>query len=98
MTRVEAVKISSIIDDSKENLEKTIETSNPITKKHEPKFEPIADTIEFNDFAKLDLRIAKIIKATHVKDSDKLLQLTVSSAISLVCSDKMCACLRRLFK
>ena len=77
MTRVEADKISSIIDDSKENLEKTIDTSSPITKKHEPKFEPIADTIEFNDFAKLDLRIAKIIKATHVKDSDKLLQLTV---------------------
>lgn len=46
-------------------------------RKHAPKFEPIADTIEFNDFAKLDLRIAKIIKATHVKDSDKLLQLTV---------------------
>ena len=77
MTRVEADKISSIIDDSKENLEKTIDTSSPNTKKHEPKFEPIADTIEFNDFAKLDLRIAKIIKATHVKDSDKLLQLTV---------------------
>ena len=77
MTRVEADKISSIIEDSKENLEKTIDTSSPITKKHEPKFEPIADTIEFNDFAKLDLRIAKIIKATHVKDSDKLLQLTV---------------------
>ena len=77
MTRVEADKISSIIDDSKENLEKTIDTSSPNTKKQEPKFEPIADTIEFNDFAKLDLRIAKIIKATHVKDSDKLLQLTV---------------------
>jgi methionyl-tRNA synthetase len=77
MTRVEADKISSIIENSKENLEKTIDTSSPITKKHEPKFEPIADTIEFNDFAKLDLRIAKIIKATHVKDSDKLLQLTV---------------------
>ena len=77
MTRVEADKISSIIDDSKANLEKTIDTSSPITKKHAPKFEPIADTIEFNDFAKLDLRIAKIIKATHVKDSDKLLQLTV---------------------
>jgi len=40
-------------------------------------FEPIADTISFDDFAKLDLRIAKIIKADHVEGSDKLLQLTV---------------------
>jgi methionyl-tRNA synthetase len=41
------------------------------------KFESIADTIAFDDFAKLDLRIAKIIKADHVEGSDKLLQLTV---------------------
>ena len=44
---------------------------------NEKKFEPIADTIEFDDFAKLDLRIAKIIKAADVEGSDKLLQLTV---------------------
>ena len=46
----------------------------------EPKtkqFEPIADEIEFDDFAKIDLRIAKIIKAEHVKGADKLLQITV---------------------
>jgi len=41
------------------------------------KYEPIADTIEFDDFAKLDLRIARIIKADHVEGADKLLQLTV---------------------
>ena len=29
------------------------------------------------DFAKIDLRIAKIIKAEHVEGADKLLQLTV---------------------
>lgn len=77
MTRVEADKISAIIDDSKDNLEKTIDISIKGSQMKEPTFEPIANTIEFNDFAKLDLRIAKIIKANHVKDSDKLLQLTV---------------------
>jgi methionyl-tRNA synthetase len=70
MTRVEAEKIEAIIEDSKENLEKVEE---PKTKQ----FEPIADEIEFDDFAKIDLRIAKIIKAEHVKGADKLLQLTV---------------------
>jgi len=70
MTRVEEPKIAAIIEDSKENLEKTVA---PVAKK----FDPIADEIEFGDFAKIDLRIAKIIKAEHVKGANKLLQLTV---------------------
>jgi methionyl-tRNA synthetase len=72
MTRVEANKITAIVEASKENLEKTAAPSSTIKK-----FETIANTIEFDDFAKLDLRIAKIIKADHVEGSDKLLQLTV---------------------
>ena len=71
MTRVEADKIAAIVDASKDNLEKT---TAPLKAKV---FEPIADTIEFEDFAKLDLRIAKIIKAEHIEGSDRLLQLTV---------------------
>ena len=70
MTRVEPDKIAAIIEASKENLEKVVE---PQVKQ----FEPIADEIEFDDFAKIDLRIAKIIKAEHVKGADKLLQITV---------------------
>jgi methionyl-tRNA synthetase len=75
MTRVEPDKITAIIDASRENLEKI---SNIV--KAEPKanlFEAIADTIQIDDFAKLDLRIAKIIKAESVPDADKLLKLTV---------------------
>jgi len=70
MTRVEADKIEAIVEASKDNLVKEPEAA---VKKHEP----IADTIEFDDFAKIDLRIAKIIKAEHVEGADKLLQLTV---------------------
>jgi methionyl-tRNA synthetase len=71
MTRVEADKIAAIVEASKENLEKTAEAPKAKT------CEPIADTIDFEDFAKLDLRIARIIKAEHVEGADKLLQLTV---------------------
>jgi methionyl-tRNA synthetase len=39
--------------------------------------EPIADEINFDTFAKVDLRVAKIIKAAHVEGADKLLQLTL---------------------
>ncbi len=70
MTRVDEASITAIIDESKENLEKI---AAPVAKK----FEPIASEIEFDDFAKIDLRIAKIIKAEHVKGANKLLQLTV---------------------
>lgn len=39
--------------------------------------EPIAETISFEDFAKLDLRVVEIIKAQAVEGADKLLQLTL---------------------
>jgi methionyl-tRNA synthetase len=39
--------------------------------------EPIAAEIDFNTFAKVDLRVAKIVKASHVEGADKLLQLTL---------------------
>jgi methionyl-tRNA synthetase len=39
--------------------------------------EPIADEIQFDDFAKIDLRVAKIINAEHVEGADKLLKLTL---------------------
>ncbi len=70
MTRVEPDKIEAIIEASKENL---TQESKPVEKK----WDPIAETIEFDDFAKIDLRIAKIVKAEHVEGADKLLQLTV---------------------
>jgi methionyl-tRNA synthetase len=40
--------------------------------------QPASDTIEFDDFAKVDLRIAQIVAAEHVEGADKLLRLTLS--------------------
>lgn len=71
MQRVDMVKVDAIIEDSKENLDPkvSIDPNSPLAK------DPIAETINFDDFAKVDLRIAKIAKAEHVKGADKLLQL-----------------------
>lgn len=44
-----------------------------------PGGEPIADTITIDDFAKIDLRIAKIVNCEHVEGSDKLLRLTLDA-------------------
>ena len=42
-----------------------------------PGGEAIADTIDIKDFAKVDLRIARIVAAEEVEGSDKLLRLTL---------------------
>jgi methionyl-tRNA synthetase len=42
-----------------------------------PGGELIAETIAIGDFAKIDLRIARIVDAAHVEGSDKLLRLTL---------------------
>jgi len=38
---------------------------------------PATDTISVDDFARIDLRIAKIVHAEHVEGADKLLKLTL---------------------
>jgi methionyl-tRNA synthetase len=40
--------------------------------------DPIAPEIQFDDFAKIDLRVAKIVKAEHVEKADKLLRLELA--------------------
>ena len=76
MTRVDADKLAALIEASKESLEK----APAVTKKSTPakQTEKISDTIEFDDFAKIDLRVALIEKAEHVEEADKLLRLTLS--------------------
>ena len=73
MTRVEQEKIDAMLEDSKEHLEGSTAAagSGPLAA------DPIAETIGFDDFAKLDLRIARISRAEHVEGADKLLQLTL---------------------
>jgi methionyl-tRNA synthetase len=72
LTRIEKEQIEAMTHDS---IEQTAaveeELSGPLAD------DPIADEISFDDFAKVDLRIAKIVKAEHVEGADKLLQLTL---------------------
>jgi methionyl-tRNA synthetase len=51
--------------------------SGPTDEEALPGGEAIAETIAIGDFAKIDLRIAKILNAEHVDGSDKLLRLTL---------------------
>jgi len=81
LNRVEKDQVDAIVEDSKEVLALLNKTSNKVSEdtntNSELAKEPIACEIDFNAFAKVDLRVAKIIKASHVKGADKLLQLTL---------------------
>ncbi|MDH5776891.1 MAG: methionine--tRNA ligase [Gammaproteobacteria bacterium] len=76
MTRVEQEKIDALLADTQKLLAAN-KAPEPTKKTKGKSMEPIADQIEFDDFAKIDLRIAKIVKAEHVEGADKLLQLTL---------------------
>ncbi|MFQ5993722.1 MAG: methionine--tRNA ligase [Acidiferrobacterales bacterium] len=74
LTRVDPKAISALINAAKEELG-TMEKRN--THGGALVDEPIADEITYEDFAKVDLRIARIAAARHVEGADKLLELTL---------------------
>ena len=69
MQRVEMKNIEAIIEASTENLQVTEAPKSQLD------LDPISEEISFDDFAKLDLRIARIAKAEHVPEANKLLKL-----------------------
>jgi methionyl-tRNA synthetase len=74
MTRVDPLKVNSVIEASKESLqpatpESAVEPGSAI--------EDLADEITIDDFMKVDLRIARIISAESIPEADRLLKLTV---------------------
>ena len=72
ITRVEQEKVDAMLEDSKHSLG----TSEPAPPPRAAcKQDPIAETISYDDFAKIDLRIARIVKAEAVEGADKLLRL-----------------------
>ena len=73
MQRIEKERVDAMVEASKQDLPKVLEPiiSGPLAD------EPLADEISFDDFIKVDLRVALIVKAEHVEGADKLLQLTL---------------------
>lgn len=79
LTRVEQDKVDAMVEASKEALaaQQPAEAVTESVADSELAKEPLADEINFDDFAKVDLRVALIAKAEHVEGANKLLRLTL---------------------
>ncbi len=73
MTRIDSKDVDAMVEASREAKPEPAAEAAP-----ESDHEPLADEINYDDFAKLDLRVAEIINAEHVEGADKLLCLTLS--------------------
>jgi methionyl-tRNA synthetase len=82
LTRVDPLKVQKMIADSKESLQPTpAGTASAAAVGPElqigPQIAPLAPEITLDEFAKVDLRIARIVAAEGVEGADKLLRLTL---------------------
>ena len=73
LQRVEQEKVEAMVKASKQEVEQATKEvlEGPLAD------EPIASEINFDDFMKVDLRVARIVKAEAVEGADKLLALTL---------------------
>ncbi|MDA0979068.1 MAG: methionine--tRNA ligase subunit beta, partial [Proteobacteria bacterium] len=73
LTRVEMEKVDAIVNDTKTG------EPGPQQEQAKPATEADPDTglIQFDDFARVDLRVARIVSAEHVDGADKLLRLVL---------------------
>jgi methionyl-tRNA synthetase len=76
-TRVDPKQIEALLAANRESLAPAAETAAPAAAKTVAKTQDEPGVISIDDFAKVDLRIAKIVDCKTVEGSDKLLQLTL---------------------
>ncbi len=88
-TRLDPKSVQAVVDASKQDLQATTQPIAATSKKAKPAKkasaplpfpEPIAETIDIDTFAKLDLRVGKVVSAEVVDGSDKLLRVLIDIA------------------
>ncbi|SMF46595.1 methionine--tRNA ligase [Pseudobacteriovorax antillogorgiicola] len=80
LKRIDPKQVEAIQNETKEFLGQQGQQAKKKTKskaKASKNSDEIADTIDFDQFMKVDLRVAKIVDAKPVEGADKLLQLTL---------------------
>jgi len=78
MTRIDPKQVEAMIEASKDIVAASPQASAPADSSPTKSDIEDSNTIAFEDFAKVDLRIAEIVAAESVEGADKLLRLTLS--------------------
>ena len=79
MNRVDPLKVQAMVDASKAEAPPAEAAPAPTVDGPEAlAAEPLAPTISFDDFAKVDLRVARVVNAEEVPKAKKILKLTLS--------------------
>ncbi len=83
MQRIDPKNVQAMTEESKEEAALDTTSQDPQSRNYEDsaaplKEEPLEEEINFEDFMKADLRIARVVEAKEVPESRKLLQLTLS--------------------
>jgi methionyl-tRNA synthetase len=86
LKRVETAQVKAMIEASTEKATGERETRSASGAAKQTTYdtgealaaEPLAPTCSFDEFAKIDMRVARVVEAEAVKDSNKLLRLTLS--------------------
>ena len=73
LTRVDPVKVQAMTEDSKESLQPAAAPRSA----QQAALADLAPEITIDEFARVDLRIARILAADYVEGADKLLRLTL---------------------
>lgn len=79
LDRVQTEDLEKMIDESKDTNEDSQSETSSFKDSDQPlQDEPLSDEISIEDFAKVDLRVARVISAEQVPEANKLLKLQLS--------------------
>ena len=74
LTRIENQQVEAVVEASREEQQQATVPAGDVAEESES----VSNLIEYDDFARVELRIAEIIAAEAVDGADKLLQLTLN--------------------
>ena len=81
MTRVETAAVQAMVEESRESWNQQQDGAKPESAQAPEAIDEIAEEIDIDAFAKVDLRVARVIEAGLVEGADKLLRLRLDLGV-----------------